>query len=82
MTATGGLGDDGQFPERLRRARIAAGLTQKELSTAAGLPKFGFRTIQEWENGRSHPRSGGHLKKIAEALDVTIAWLLWGEENL
>jgi transcriptional regulator with XRE-family HTH domain len=56
-------------------------MTQKDLAKEAGLREYGFRTIQEWENGRSNPRSGGPIKSVAEALGVTIAWLLWGEED-
>ena len=35
--------------------RLRLNMTQKELSDAIGMPKFGDRTIRRWENGESKP---------------------------
>ncbi|MGV3088702.1 DNA (cytosine-5-)-methyltransferase [Streptococcus suis] len=39
----------------IKKLRLKHNLTQKELSDALGLPKFGDRTIRRWENGESKP---------------------------
>lgn len=39
----------------IKNKRERLGLTQKELSDALGMPKFGDRTLRRWENGESSP---------------------------
>lgn len=37
----------------IKEARIAAGLTQQQLSDMLGIPK---RTIEDWDAGKAYPR--------------------------
>ena len=41
-------------PNRIKQARTEAGLTQREMSDALGIP---LRTIQGWEEGTRTPAS-------------------------
>jgi transcriptional regulator with XRE-family HTH domain len=75
------LPHDEDFPDRLRARRLRLGWSQVDLAVNAGMKPSGFRTIQEWELGKSGPRPGGWILKIADALGVTVTWLLWGEED-
>jgi putative transcriptional regulator len=54
--------------EKLRQARAAAGLTQKELADRAGIQR---ETVNHAENGKHLPGSET-LARIAKALDVSI----------
>ena len=59
---------------RLRTARMAQGLTQAELGRLAG---FDLAVVQDVEDGVLwHPSV---VSGLAVALDVTPAWILWGE---
>lgn len=40
------------FAEKLKSARVAAGMTQQAMSDRMEIPK---RTIEDWENGRRTP---------------------------
>lgn len=40
------------FGDRVRRMRIAAGLTQEQLGFAVGVSK---QSVSDWENGRQYP---------------------------
>ncbi|NMW24494.1 helix-turn-helix domain-containing protein [Rhodanobacter denitrificans] len=42
----------GKFGDRVRRARIAVGLTQEQLGFACGVSK---QSVSDWENGRQYP---------------------------
>ena len=53
---------------KLRRARKAAGLTQKELSSLSGVK---LRTIQNWEYGVTVP-TVPVFKKVADALGCKV----------
>lgn len=55
-----------------KRARMIAGLTQTELAEKVGVSAV---TVHNWENGESFPRVK-RLKKIAEALNTTVAELI------
>lgn len=46
------MAKDQDFPEWLKAARVKAGLNQRELAEATGIP---LRTIQEYEQGRCFP---------------------------
>src|SRR3954471_20781409 len=65
-----GLGD------RIRQARIEAGLTQDQLAELVGV---GMRQIQYYEAGESDPYR--KLRQIAEATGKPIEWLLRGDED-
>jgi len=56
----------------LKRLRLAAGLTQADLATAASLSRVAYRNI---ETGASDPRSET-LQRLADALRVPIAELV------
>ena len=49
----------------IREKRERLHMTQKELADAAGLPRFGDRTIRRWENGESEP-SALELRQILD----------------
>ena len=61
---------------RLKTARKAAGLTQKQLAQATGLTQGAIEKVENGKNRR--PRK---LKKIADVLGVPPSWLLLGEEG-
>ena len=61
---------------RLKTARKAAGLTQKQLAQATGLTQGAIEKVENGKNRR--PRK---LKKIADVLGVSPSWLLLGEEG-
>jgi len=56
---------NGFDPQRLRQARIDAGLTQSDLSLASGIA---LRNITRWEHGRSEPRAKW-LIRLAKTLE-------------
>lgn len=59
---------------RIRQARLEAGLTQDELSDLVGV---GLRQVQYYESGDSNPYRT--LRRIAEATDKSVGWLLHGD---
>ena len=60
--------------ERIKNSRIAAKMTQEELARAVGKTR---NAVTQWESGASRPRLNT-LEKIAEALEVSVDWLLTG----
>lgn len=64
--------------ERLRRARMQAGLSQGQLADKC---EVDLKTIRNWENGRFRPQQGGH-ERLATALKkstIELHNLLGGE---
>ena len=59
---------------RLREARMALGLTQAELGNLAG---FNQTVVQHVEDGVL--RNPYVTSSLASALDLTPAWIHWGE---
>lgn len=59
-------------PQRLKTARKKAGKKQQELADEIGVHVV---TLARYEKGERQPKSGD-LQKIAEALDVTVAYLM------
>ncbi|MGB3412863.1 MAG: helix-turn-helix transcriptional regulator [Microthrixaceae bacterium] len=59
----------GEFPTALIRARIARGLTQRELAERVGLAE---QAIQRYEAGDYAGVSFARLVEIADALEVTV----------
>ena len=57
---------------RIRRARIIAGLTQGELAARIGVSPV---AISKWENQLSHPRPK-RLKQLSETLQISVEDLL------
>src|SRR5947208_4174507 len=64
--------DTGTFGERLRSARLHAGLSQSALETRSGIPKA---RLSRYENGHVLP-SIETLGRLATALEVSEASLL------
>jgi transcriptional regulator with XRE-family HTH domain len=65
--------DDGKhFGQRLREARVAAGLSQSELEDISGIPKA---RLSRYENGHVEP-SIQTLARLSRALNVSEASLL------
>jgi transcriptional regulator with XRE-family HTH domain len=60
------------FGQRLREARLVAGLSQSELEERSGIPKA---RLSRYENGHVLP-SLGTLQKLSAALGVSEATLL------
>ena len=67
--------DVSSFTQRLARARILRGYTQKSLATKIQVAQM---TIGRWERGLADP-TPAHLKALADALDVPVLWLASGE---
>lgn len=63
------------LPKRLAHAREAAGLNRSALALRAGLNPSHVRLIEEGE--REDP-TGTTLAKLAEALEVSLDWLVRG----
>ena len=61
------------FGQRLRTARLLAGLTQTELALRAG--GFPYQVICLVERGRQGV-SGERVARLADVLDVSADWLL------
>lgn len=53
--------------EKIRNARTAKGMSQKELAKAAGISE---RTIQNYEIGARMPKKRDTYTKLAKALDI------------
>ena len=66
-----------KFAEKLKAARLQAGLSQEKLSTELGVTK---RTIINYENGQTLPPTA-LLPKISKLFGVTIAALITEEEE-
>jgi transcriptional regulator with XRE-family HTH domain len=70
------IGSDGKhLGQRLREARLAAGLSQSELEELSGIPKA---RLSRYENGHVEP-SISTLHRLASALNVSEASLLGDE---
>ena len=63
------------FGDRLREARIAAGMTQEQLGFAVGVTKS---SVSAWENGRETPNFRV-LPDLREALKRSLDALICGE---
>ncbi len=64
--------------DRVRKARIALGLTQEELAKIVGYN--GRAAINKIEQGKSNP-SMEYIVRLADALDLSPSWLLGTEED-
>lgn len=62
---------------RIKRARERAGLSQSELARIAGVTRA---SVSHWEMDKTHPRPN-HIRTIANALNVSQAWLSHGDES-
>lgn len=64
--------------DRLRKARVTAGLTQTELAEQMGVAKS---TVSNYEAGHTTNLRTIVLKQWALATGVPVAWLRYGEEG-
>ena len=62
-----------KFSEKLKNARAARNMSQKDLAKAAGIAE---RTVQNYELGTNTPRKRETYTKLAEALDISAEVLL------
>lgn len=70
------------FCQRLRLARQAAGLSQKQLGMQAGLDAFVASTrINRYEQGVHQP-DNGIVRRLATVLDVPVAYFFADDEGL
>lgn len=58
--------------QRIKEARIKAGVTQAELAKKLGTP---YQSVSKWERDERNPRFDT-LKRIASALDINISELV------
>ena len=65
------------FGEKLKNARLALNLSQSEVSELTGISE---RSIYTYEQTGVFPRSG-NIRKLAEALNVSVGYLLDEEES-
>lgn len=65
--------------DRIKTARIAAGLTQKELAEKCGLATG---TIQQYELNKRIPKNKDIVERLANTLNVPGVYIMWGPENI
>jgi len=69
--------------ERIKLARLSAGLTQQKLADAISNLGDGetiARTsISQWETGETKEISAANLFKAAKVLGVSMEWILYGK---
>lgn len=64
--------------QRIKQARLAAGLTQKELAEKVGVK---FSAIHKYESGMIVNLKRETIAALAEALDVKPSWLMCMDEE-
>lgn len=70
------------LPKRLKEARLASKLSQKELGIAAGIDRFSASPrVNQYETGK-HTPDFLTLKKLAEVLSVPTAFFYAEEDEL
>lgn len=70
------------LPKRLKEARLAANLSQKELGIAAGIDQFSASPrVNQYETGK-HTPDFLTLKRIAGVLHVPTAYFYAEEDEL
>ena len=67
-----------KFGEKIRKARISAGLSQEELAKAIGVS---LRTVTNYETEHRVPRKIETYGKIAEALNIDVNYLMSDDEQ-
>jgi transcriptional regulator with XRE-family HTH domain len=63
------------FGDRLEAARLAAGLSEADLSERLGVQ---YTTVLSWEADEFEPR-GNRLQMLAGMLNVSLVWLMTGK---
>ena len=64
---------------RIRHARQRALMTQEDLASASGVAVV---TLSRLENDQYTEPRPATVRKLAQALDVDPAWLMFGDEGL
>ncbi|MFJ1268203.1 helix-turn-helix domain-containing protein [Legionella lytica] len=73
---------DSPLPKRLKEARIATGISQKQLGIAAGIDEFSASPrINQYETGKHSP-DFSTLKRIATVLSIPTAYFYAEEDEL
>jgi transcriptional regulator with XRE-family HTH domain len=67
----------GDIGTRIRIARLDRGLTQDQLAGNVGVSRS---AVAQWETGRTGQITG-NLSRIAEALEVSVEFLMYGNDN-
>lgn len=70
------IGSSHEIIKRIKDCRKEKGLTQKRLAELAGVAEI---TIRQYETGNRFPKIE-QLQKLADALDISSAFLLFGTE--
>ena len=65
--------------ERIRLARRAAGMSQKQLAEAVGVQRS---AVSHWEAPLGKNPSVSHLRKLAEVTQVQFEWLVTGRGEM
>lgn len=65
------------FGEKLKKARLVLNLSQSEVAELTGISE---RSIYTYEQNGTMPRSG-NVRKLSEALNVSVSYLLDEEET-
>ncbi len=74
--------NDSPLCKRLKEARLAAGLSQKQLGIAAGMDEFSASArMNHYEIGRHSP-DYSTLKRIAQVLNFPVAYFYADSDNL
>lgn len=63
---------------RLRHVRLSHAWTQAELAAKSGV---GVVTISRLENGRYGPPRPPTIRRLSQALGISPAWLMFGEDS-
>lgn len=66
-----------EMNERIRQRRLELKMTQQDLAKKAGVNRV---TVTGWEKGDYQP-NGANLQALANALNITPAWLVDGKEE-
>ena len=82
MSATTGSTQPSIWARRLKDARLAAGLSQRQLGIDAGLDEFVASTrVNRYETG-VHRADYGIAVKLAHALNVPVAYLYCDDDGM
>ena len=65
------------FAEKIKKERMKLQMTQAEFAAYIGIS---FRSVQNYEAGKNHPRTRDAYQKIAEALNLSTDYLLTENE--
>ena len=66
-----------QIGTRIKRIRIDQGITQRDMAAKLGIP---YSTYSNYENNNREPNFE-LIQRIAQALDVSVQYLLFGESG-